>query len=165
MKPLPRPVTLGDVAQRAGVSKSAASKALNGREGVSEQTRQRVHEVSQELGYARSSLPSDRALPLIALVSGDLTSSYSTSVVCGAVQAATRAGVAVAVSPTVDDPTGPHPAPPVRSGSPCSTSPGSSESSSSRQPSRRDSSPLPTVSACRSSPSTLPRPCHRARCR
>jgi LacI family transcriptional regulator len=46
--------TLEDVARSAGVSKATASKVLNGRGGVSARTRQRVHEVIQELGYRPS---------------------------------------------------------------------------------------------------------------
>jgi DNA-binding LacI/PurR family transcriptional regulator len=43
--------TLADVAQRAGVSKGAASLALNGRAGVSEDTRRRVLDFAEQLGW------------------------------------------------------------------------------------------------------------------
>ena len=46
-----RRVTLADVARAAGVSKTAASFALNGRPGVSEATRARVREIADELGW------------------------------------------------------------------------------------------------------------------
>lgn len=45
-------VTISDIAARAGVSIGAVSFALNGRKGVSEQTRQRVLQVADELGWA-----------------------------------------------------------------------------------------------------------------
>ncbi|MBB3090626.1 substrate-binding domain-containing protein [Nocardioides albus] len=44
-------VTIVDVAATAGVSLSTASKALNGRDRVSQSTRDRVVRVAQELGY------------------------------------------------------------------------------------------------------------------
>jgi DNA-binding LacI/PurR family transcriptional regulator len=43
--------TLADIAQRAGVSKGAASFALNGRTGVSEDTRRRVLDIAEQLGW------------------------------------------------------------------------------------------------------------------
>ncbi|WP_019544424.1 LacI family DNA-binding transcriptional regulator [Streptomyces sulphureus] len=43
-----------DVAERAGVSESAVSFALNGRPGVSEATRERVRSVAEELGWRPS---------------------------------------------------------------------------------------------------------------
>ena len=49
-----RRVTITDVAQRAGVSKGAASFALNGRPGVSEATRKRVLQTAAELGWVRN---------------------------------------------------------------------------------------------------------------
>ncbi|MBU4214977.1 MAG: LacI family transcriptional regulator [Actinobacteria bacterium] len=45
-------VRIADVAARAGVSKGAASFALNGRPGVSEETRARVLQAAVELGWA-----------------------------------------------------------------------------------------------------------------
>jgi DNA-binding LacI/PurR family transcriptional regulator len=46
----PRP-TIADVARAAGVSKGAASHALNGRRGVSEETRKRVQDAADALGW------------------------------------------------------------------------------------------------------------------
>jgi DNA-binding LacI/PurR family transcriptional regulator len=45
-------VTINDIARRSGVSKGAVSYALNGRPGVSAQTRARILEVARELGWA-----------------------------------------------------------------------------------------------------------------
>lgn len=44
-------VTIKDIARQAGVSKGAVSYALNGRPGVSEQTRSKILGVAQELGW------------------------------------------------------------------------------------------------------------------
>ncbi|MGN8246687.1 LacI family DNA-binding transcriptional regulator [Cellulomonas soli] len=49
-------VTMQDVADRAGVALSTVSAALNGTRPVAAATRQRVQEVSAELGYSRNVL-------------------------------------------------------------------------------------------------------------
>ncbi|MFJ9848693.1 LacI family DNA-binding transcriptional regulator [Streptomyces sp. NPDC101150] len=63
-KPARRP-TIKDIARRAGVSESAVSFALNDRPGVSQDTRARVRQVAQELGWQANSaaraLSGDRA--------------------------------------------------------------------------------------------------------
>lgn len=48
-------MTISDIADRAGVSIGAVSFALNGRKGVSEETRERVLRVADELGWAPAS--------------------------------------------------------------------------------------------------------------
>lgn len=45
-------VRLADVANRAGVTTGAASLALNGKPGVSTETRERVRQAARELGYS-----------------------------------------------------------------------------------------------------------------
>jgi DNA-binding LacI/PurR family transcriptional regulator len=52
--------TINDVAQAAGVSKGAVSFALNGRPGISPETRARILEIAEELGWTPS--PRARAL-------------------------------------------------------------------------------------------------------
>lgn len=47
-------ITIADVAARAGVSIGAVSFALNGRSGVSEETRQRILAVAHEMGWSPS---------------------------------------------------------------------------------------------------------------
>jgi DNA-binding LacI/PurR family transcriptional regulator len=44
-------VTIRDIAERAGVSKGAVSYALNGRPGVSDDTRERILAIARELGW------------------------------------------------------------------------------------------------------------------
>lgn len=51
----PTRVTINDIADRAGVSIGAVSFALNGRKGVSDETRERVIRVADELGWAPAS--------------------------------------------------------------------------------------------------------------
>jgi DNA-binding LacI/PurR family transcriptional regulator len=55
-------VTIRDVARRAGVSVATASRALNGKQVVSPQTRDRILAVMEELGFAPS--PAARRLSL-----------------------------------------------------------------------------------------------------
>jgi DNA-binding LacI/PurR family transcriptional regulator len=43
--------TISDIARRAGVSKGAVSYALNGRPGVSDETRERILSIARELGW------------------------------------------------------------------------------------------------------------------
>ncbi|MGA9761696.1 MAG: LacI family DNA-binding transcriptional regulator [Gaiellaceae bacterium] len=47
-----RRVTISDIAERAGVSKGAVSLALNGRPGVSDETRKRILAIVAELGWS-----------------------------------------------------------------------------------------------------------------
>ena len=47
----PRRTTISDIAKRAGVSKGAVSYALNGRPGVSDETRARIVRIAEELGW------------------------------------------------------------------------------------------------------------------
>ena len=44
-------ITIKDIAERAGVSKGAVSYALNGRPGVSDDTRDRIVAIANELGW------------------------------------------------------------------------------------------------------------------
>lgn len=46
-----RRTTIKDIAERAGVSKGAVSYALNGRPGVSDETRDRILAIAEELGW------------------------------------------------------------------------------------------------------------------
>ena len=46
-----RRTTIRDIAERAGVSKGAVSYALNGRPGVSDETRERILAIADELGW------------------------------------------------------------------------------------------------------------------
>src|SRR2546426_375226 len=57
-----KPVTLRDVALRAGVSVATASRAMNGKQVVNVRTRQRILRVIDELGFTPS--PAARRLSL-----------------------------------------------------------------------------------------------------
>ena len=95
------PTTLAHVAASAGVSIATVSKVLNGRADVGAETRARVQSILQQHDYVgRRSEPVDRALKgaTVELVFHDQPSSYQVEVLHGVVEAATQAGVTVAVS-------------------------------------------------------------------
>lgn len=74
--------TLAQVATASGTSIATASKALNGRGGVSPVTRERVIEVAAKLGYTSRYSPSRELL--IAMVTDTFSSLYATEVLTGA---------------------------------------------------------------------------------
>src|SRR3712207_1466711 len=93
--------TLADVAASAGVSIATVSKVLNGRADVGAETRARVQSILQQHDYiGRRSEPVDHALKgaTVELVFHGELSSYDVEILHGVVDAATRAGVTVAVS-------------------------------------------------------------------
>ena len=73
-------VTLREVAQRVGVSMVSVSRALSGKEGVSEATRKRILETAEEMGYtanlAASALKKKRATVAIILPEAQNAGAY-----------------------------------------------------------------------------------------
>ncbi|MFD5316684.1 LacI family DNA-binding transcriptional regulator [Streptomyces sp. NPDC127098] len=91
--------TLAVVAREAGVSVPTASKVANGREDVAPETRRRVTEVLDRLGYVRRPrFTPDRPPALIDLVVHRLDTPWSGAVLHGVEEAAHDAGVGVVVS-------------------------------------------------------------------
>ncbi|MFC7329847.1 LacI family DNA-binding transcriptional regulator [Marinactinospora rubrisoli] len=93
-----RPVGIGEVAARAGVSPGTVSNVLNRPERVAEATRRRVQEAIRELDYVRnssgSSLRSGRS-DSIGLLVLDVTNPFFTEVARGVEDEAVEAGLAV----------------------------------------------------------------------
>ncbi len=85
-------ITIADVAQRAQVSKMSVSRVLNGQAGVSEQTRLRILEAVDQLGYVPNA--NHRVRPesakLIALLIPDITTTYMGEILRGVSGAAER---------------------------------------------------------------------------
>lgn len=80
------PSTLAEVAQRAGVSLSTASKALNGRDGVSPATRERVRTAAQALGFSPSTVARSLATGrtnAVGLITHDLVGRFSIPLLMG----------------------------------------------------------------------------------
>ncbi|MBK3626220.1 LacI family DNA-binding transcriptional regulator [Streptomyces asoensis] len=91
--------TLAVVAREAGVSVPTASKVVNGREDVAPETRRRVTEALDRLGYVRRPrLDVSKPPRLIDLVVHSLDSSRSGAVLHGVEEAAHDAGLDVVVS-------------------------------------------------------------------
>ncbi|GAB2892278.1 LacI family DNA-binding transcriptional regulator [Streptomyces mayteni] len=91
--------TLAVVAREAGVSVPTASKVANGREDVAPETRRRVTEVLDRLGYVRRPrFAADRPPALIDLVVHRLDAPWSGAVLHGVEEAAHDAGIGVVVS-------------------------------------------------------------------
>jgi LacI family transcriptional regulator len=95
------PPKLADVAALAGVSIATVSKVLNGRADVGPETRARVRSILQQHDYiARRSEPVDHPMKgaTVELVFHGELSNYDVGILHGVVEAATLAGVTVAVS-------------------------------------------------------------------
>jgi DNA-binding LacI/PurR family transcriptional regulator len=87
------------VAREAGVSVPTASKVVNGREDVAPETRRRVAEALERLGYVRRPrFDMAKAPRLVDLVVHSLDSSWSGAVLHGVEEAAHDAGLEVVVS-------------------------------------------------------------------
>ncbi|MBO0871923.1 MAG: LacI family DNA-binding transcriptional regulator [Pseudonocardia sp.] len=103
--------TIQDIARAAGVSKGAVSYALNGRPGVSEETRARILRIAEEIGWVPSSaaraLSSDRAgaVGLVAVREPELvaTEPYFMRMVAGVERTLAENGVALLLT-VVSDP-------------------------------------------------------------
>jgi LacI family transcriptional regulator len=88
--------TLDAVAARAGVSKATASKVLNGRPGVSEETRRRVREAIEALGYVPSTGPREPvARGAIVAVFDTIVNMYSLYILEGIIDGGRQFGVDV----------------------------------------------------------------------
>lgn len=90
--------TLAEVAEHAGVSKATASKVLNGRPGVAEETRRLVREAIAELGYVPTTGPRESLGPQVVQVVFDtLLGMYPAHVLDGIISGAEELGVQVVV--------------------------------------------------------------------
>ncbi len=100
-------VTIRDVAQRAGVSIAAVSRALNESGYVSNEIKQRVHEAVQELHYR----PHDSARGLklhrtntIGLVIADITNPFYAELAAGVLSSAKKWGYHVILAAMDEEP-------------------------------------------------------------
>ena len=96
-----RKVSAATVARAAGVSTAAVSYALNGRPGVSSETRQRILTMAQLLGH-----PGPRHVQshsqVIGLIVADLANPFYTQIAAGVVDAARAAGYEVFIAHAPD---------------------------------------------------------------
>lgn len=110
--PTSRRPTLHDVAEASNVSMMTASRALNGHDRVSEETRQRVIAEAAKLGYRPSS--SARSLRanqsyLIGVFSPNMMMPLHSELVLGAQEAAAEQGYKLLLDVDISAPPGHHP--------------------------------------------------------
>ena len=95
------PVTLKDVARRAGVSHITASRAFSNPHLVAQGTRQRVLQAARELGYAPDLVARGlvrRQSPIIGMVVMDLSNPFITPIIDAAQEVARQHGYLLVVS-------------------------------------------------------------------
>lgn len=102
-----RPVTIRDVAARAGVSIGTASKALNGQGKLRAETRARVAEAASDLGFAPNMIA--RGLLggrtyTVGVITSDSFGRFSIPVMLGAEDALAAGQISVFMCDTRDDP-------------------------------------------------------------
>jgi DNA-binding LacI/PurR family transcriptional regulator len=93
--PIPGRVTIKEVAERAGVSRSTASRALAGTGYVAEPVRQRVRKAADDLGYvvdATARSLKQRSSRVIGVIVSDLRNAFYADLAFGAGERARRAG-------------------------------------------------------------------------
>jgi LacI family transcriptional regulator len=96
--------TLKEVAAAAGVSVPTASKVLNHRGDIAEETRTRVLAAAEEIGYsARIPPPRNRPRTSVKVILSDLASPYAQGILEGVVHAGARADAEICVT-TMDAP-------------------------------------------------------------
>lgn len=100
-------ITLADIANVAGVSPGTVSRALNGRDGVNAETRDRVQEVARRLGYQPNALArgllSGRSYT-VGLITTDSFGRFSIPVMLGAEDALGAGQMSVLLCDGRDDP-------------------------------------------------------------
>ena len=94
----PERVTARDVADRAGVAVSTVSKALSGRGSVRKETRERILQIAEELGY-QSAQSGARRKPdhttTIGVIISDQFGRLTVPVLIGAIEALSERGIAL----------------------------------------------------------------------
>ena len=93
----PGRVTIAEIARSCGVSPATVSKVLNGRPDVAPATRARVQELIVGRGYQRRSA-GPPTVPLVDVVFEEFESPWAVEIVRGAVAAAQRQGLTVALT-------------------------------------------------------------------
>jgi len=93
-----RVVTIAEIARKGGVSPATVSKVLNGREGISRSTRERVQSLIVEHSYQRRGTSSIDSAPIVDLVFDAFDSPWAMEIARGALAAAHEAGLTVSLT-------------------------------------------------------------------
>jgi LacI family transcriptional regulator len=103
--------TLEHVAKLAGVSQMTASRALNGRPGVSRETRDEVLRIASDIGYVVNRTAqklSGGRNGIIGIITPTLDTQFSSELILGAGRAARGAGCEILVYTVFDEDRHPH---------------------------------------------------------
>ncbi|GAB4317349.1 LacI family DNA-binding transcriptional regulator [Pseudothermotoga elfii] len=101
-----RYTTLKDIAKALGVSVTTVHKALNGHPDVSEETRKRVLEVTEKLGYIKNETASNLRTSgsnTIAFISSNISNPFYEQVIKGMNQAAEDFGYMLLITNLIND--------------------------------------------------------------
>jgi DNA-binding LacI/PurR family transcriptional regulator len=102
-------MNIGEIARRAGVARSTVSYALSGKRAVSEETRRRIQEVIEELGFQPNASARalkegrTRTLGLVIPPASQRLTDMQLGFVASVVEAAARADLDVLLSPSGGD--------------------------------------------------------------
>ncbi|MEU6857510.1 substrate-binding domain-containing protein [Glycomyces sp. NPDC046736] len=91
------PLTIAQIADRAGVSVATVSKVVNGRDNVAAETRELVEDIIRRYGYRRQKRQG-KAAPLLEVVFHELRGLYGIEIINGVEQVARRHRLGVVVS-------------------------------------------------------------------
>lgn len=100
-----KPINMVDVATTAGVSVSTVSRALSGNPGVSERTRQRIREITEQLGYVinpEASKLSGGRTGRVGFLTPIINEWFYASVIAGATGVLADHGIDVLLYPIAD---------------------------------------------------------------
>lgn len=99
-------VTINDVAEAAGVSRSTTSRALTGRGYVATDVRERVNSAARELGYVPDALArslKQRHSPVIGVLVSDLSNPFYAELAAGAARRAREKNLGVMLADTAGE--------------------------------------------------------------
>ena len=99
-------ITITDVAEEAGVSMMTVSRAINNKEGISEETRQRILQIAEDMGYRPSGLARGLATQrtaTIGLVVPDIANPFFAEIARGVENVAYATGYNVFLLNTDED--------------------------------------------------------------
>lgn len=98
--------TINEIARLAGVSKKSISRVINGEQGVSEDTRSRIKQIMEEVGYAPNrrarALANSRSF-LLGLVYNNANSSYVLELLAGCQATGNAQGYEIVMHSISDD--------------------------------------------------------------
>jgi len=99
-------VTIKDIARKAGVSPSTVSRALNGNPVINRETRRRIRELAEEMGYEKNELARGLVkgdIGAIGLIIPDITNPFFAEITRGVEDAANERGHGVILCNTGGD--------------------------------------------------------------